>query len=633
MGERSKLLTLRIKNLGCFGSEEVEIALDNILCLVGQNNAGKSTVLRAYELAHTPSLFDPELDRSQFCAEEDSAVVELDVHVPEGTLGNIDEKWKIIKGEQRIVRSRWSWDRLGKPTRQTWNPEIDDWAADGKAGGADNVFKSGLPQPLRIGSLEDAEQTETTLMALALGPMGKRLKEVSEQPDSDLSKSISDLRNIVNAVIDPYQTELSQISKSIDENVSQIFPDLAIDLNIRLAAPTINVEKLLKEGSGLSIKQGKYSTSLSQQGAGARRALFWSMLKVHNELARERKAREDLEKTLRAEKKKKSPNDDKVKDLERQISAISEKERVDGDESKSSLPGYVLLIDEPENALHPMAARAAQKQLYELAKDSDWQVLITTHSPFFINPLVDHTTIIRLSRDICEDGEIKTNTYRADEIEFEGDEKQQLQAIQQMDVGFSEIFFGSYPIFVEGDTEHAAFLAAVVETSHPLSEKVSIVRARGKAILPALIKIATHFKIPFSVFHDTDWPLTNSGKKANPMWAMNQTIYNSIQVARDQELAVAHECSLPDFEQHWELPPVTKDKPLHTYLAIKENKQIKDKIIRFFDSIAKSETRYPLDYSPDESEYLDYLKSLLFDWAGRQGFLDDPKLAGAKEKV
>lgn len=48
---RSKLLRMTVRNIGCIGNEGVEIELDNIVCLVGKNNAGKSTILRAYELA------------------------------------------------------------------------------------------------------------------------------------------------------------------------------------------------------------------------------------------------------------------------------------------------------------------------------------------------------------------------------------------------------------------------------------------------------------------------------------------------------------------------------------------------------------------------------------------------------
>ena len=48
---RSKLVRITVRNIGCIGSDGVEIELDNVVCLVGKNNAGKSTILRAYELA------------------------------------------------------------------------------------------------------------------------------------------------------------------------------------------------------------------------------------------------------------------------------------------------------------------------------------------------------------------------------------------------------------------------------------------------------------------------------------------------------------------------------------------------------------------------------------------------------
>jgi predicted ATP-dependent endonuclease of OLD family len=54
----------------------------------------------------------------------------------------------------------------------------------------------------------------------------------------------------------------------------------------------------------------------------------------------------------------------------------------------------MLLIDEPEVALHPNGIRAASQYLYELAKDISWQVMLTTHSPLFINPFEDNTNAL-----------------------------------------------------------------------------------------------------------------------------------------------------------------------------------------------------------------------------------------------
>lgn len=57
-----KIKKLIIKNFGCIGNEPVSIDIDKIVILVGANNAGKSTILRAYE-AVTDNL---KLDLSDF---------------------------------------------------------------------------------------------------------------------------------------------------------------------------------------------------------------------------------------------------------------------------------------------------------------------------------------------------------------------------------------------------------------------------------------------------------------------------------------------------------------------------------------------------------------------------------------
>lgn len=48
---RPRLSKLIIKNFRTIGDSPVEIELDDIVVLVGANNSGKSSILRAYEVA------------------------------------------------------------------------------------------------------------------------------------------------------------------------------------------------------------------------------------------------------------------------------------------------------------------------------------------------------------------------------------------------------------------------------------------------------------------------------------------------------------------------------------------------------------------------------------------------------
>jgi hypothetical protein len=278
-----------------------------------------------------------------------------------------------------------------------------------------------------------------------------------------------------------------------------------------------------------------------------------------------------------------------------------------------------------------MAARAAQRHLYELAESPDWQVMMTTHSPHFINPFVDHTTIVRLERAGDEDAApVAPKTYRSDLMEFEGDDKERLQALQQIDPSFSEVFFGSYPILVEGDTEHAAFLASILERQHLLVDRVTVIRARGKAILAPLIKVMTHFKIDFGIVHDADSPFKRNGHK-NGMWTENEKIRDLLVKARDGGLRVRHRISVPDFERFLGGEEESKDKPLNTYLVVTKDDAKAQRVQDLLTSLLSSEQHEPfVDGALGAGGYLHWLNSVIQGWANDNGQSEDIRFKGAK---
>lgn len=556
---RSKLVRMTVRNIGCVGAEGLDIELDNVVCVVGKNNAGKSTLLRAYELANGSASFAPSQDRHQHAPADQPSEILLEVHIPDG-IGNVDARWKIDRDGLRIVRSRWQWSAPDyQRVRTTWDPQggeagRGDWAKDGKAGGADPVFSSRLPRPLRIGSLDDAEKTEEMLLTLALTPLISSLEKERTNAESALSRAIARVTGQIDELSNAHELHFNSIAGMITTGFQGVFPKMDVRLNIAASPLVPKISDLVKSGSSIRIKDGQTDTILRQQGTGARRALFWAMLQVHNELTRDKEIREEYRKKLTSkvkdeEKKsgKKITEEEKreiqaaVDDLQAKLAVHDAGAPIPDSPDDPALPGYLLLIDEPENALHPMAARAAQRHLYKLAESPDWQVMMTTHSPYFINPFEDHTTIVRLERAADEEGGlVSPRTYRSDLIEFEGDEKQRLQALQHIDPSFAEIFFGSYPVLVEGDTEHAAFMAAVIKKQHELLNSVTVIRARGKAILAPLVKVMEHFKIDFGIVHDCDPPFKKNGDN-NGMWTENKKIRDAIVKARTSgEIGRAH---------------------------------------------------------------------------------------------
>lgn len=637
MSNRSKLISIRMRNLGCVGDEGLRIELDNIVCLVGRNNAGKSTVLRAYQIAQKNALFELEKDRCIWAPDGAPTEIEMEVHIPKG-IGNVDEKWKVASGDLLIVRSLWRWSPPEfTAVRKTWDPEINDWAEDGKAGGADNVFKSRLPRPLRIGSLDDAASTEDILLTLALSPLIERIEKERQDKESKLSAACDEIAGQLKLISDAHAEHFNKIAGKVATGFQGVFPDLNVKLQVGVAPLTTKLDSMVKQASGIRVSEGKNDTTLDQQGTGSRRALFWSMLQVYNEISREKEQRDAhlkaLQKELETEKKKKGDKYDaaKVADLTAKAEAIKAGAPIPDSEDDPAFPGYLLLIDEPENALHPMAARAAQRHLYRLAESPDWQIMMTTHSPCFINPFEDHTTIVRLERRGAEENSsISPNIYRSDTMVFEGDSKKRLQALQQIDPSLAEIFFGSYPILVEGDTEHAAFIASIVERQDPLVNKVTVIRARGKAIIAPLISVMRHFKIDFGVVHDADPPFKKDGS-ANGMWTENEKIFSEVLKARGDGISVRHRISVPDFERGTGGGEVSKDKPLNTYIRVCEDADVEKGVRQLLKELLEGERHEPFEEAKaaTAADFMSILREKVADWAKSAGLQDTLRYKGA----
>lgn len=623
--KRSRLVRMFVRNIGCIGTDGISVALDDVVCIVGRNNSGKSTLLRAYELAQGSEGFDWRRDRHAMTPEDQPSEVILEIHVPEG-IGNIGEEWKVVEGDLRILTSRWQWrpedvvDGKVSSVRQTLRPgqdlaENEGYAEDGKAGGADNVFKSRLPQPVRIGSRGDPVEAEKALVKLVLEPVGTALSIAASDASTALAQAMVQLEEGVSGIVQDQEAKFSAAVSEVESGFTSVFPGLAIRLDVQAAAPKFDAARLVSDGSGLRVTDGGAEVQLSQQGTGAQRALFWTMLQVRNRLLNDQKLRKDAVKSLKKEKAKAKNDEAKKQEIQAQIESIDAGGALPKDIADPALPGYILLIDEPESALHPLAARAAQRQLYQLAGQSEWQVMMTTHSPLFVNPAMDHTTILRLERE-GGDGDLSPRTFRTDEAGFDAPEKEVLKAIQEMDPTFCEVFFGTYPILVEGDSEHAAFIAAVVEEGHELIDHVTVIKARGKAQIRAIMKMLIHFRKDFGVLHDCDWPYgtirTKEGElKRSPSWAHNREIRKLVHEAKSLGLGVSHEVSVPEFERHVGLELTTSGKPFEAYRTIKTNEDIKKNVQALLQRL-----KDPIRYEKPEECDVDQFEAKLLQQLG-----------------
>jgi len=627
MKNRSKLVKMRIENIGCIGAEGLTIELDDIVCLVGPNNSGKSTVLRAYEAAVNAEPLKASEFHNQ--ANGKQPQVEIWVHIPKDT-PNIDEKWKEEDKEKELllVRSRWVWPEPGgKPERSTWNPEGGgQYAEEGNAAGLDNVFKSRLPKPFRIGSLDNPDEEHKELLKLVIEPVSEKLRKLMETPDSALAKKADELRTAAQSEIEPFQKVLSSVQKKINTSYQRVFSAAEIEVLVSLGNMGIDLEDALTKSSHIGIKEAFGPMHWNQQGTGSQRALFWSMLEVRSELKQAYDQKKQTEKAIKDKTKKivelkaktfkqaaaATKNQEAIKELEVEIAALVAQKEGEKNTDDGFLPGYMLLIDEPETALHPSAVRAAKDHLYSLASESGWQVMLSTHHPAFVDPLKDHTTIVRLHRP---DTKTTPNVYRSEDIKFPADEKRNLQSLLAFDATVAEMFFGPKIIIIEGDTEFAAFTEIMNsdEAKYPTNLRPLLLRARGKATIAALVRILTHFKVGFSVLHDIDSPRTTKGDRKNPAYSVNKLISGAVDTARKCKIRVIHRCSCPNFEQHHGMDLPEKDKPFETWVAVRDKAEVKKSAEAVLAQLCDSAVAMP---SPD-NDTLDgsYFEEFVKEWA------------------
>ncbi len=161
--------------------------------------------------------------------------------------------------------------------------------------------------------------------------------------------------------------------------------------------------------------------------------------------------------------------------------------------------GAVFAIEEPEVFLHPQKARYFASVLRGLA-DRGNQVFLTTHSPVFVQ-LHEPETVAVVRRN-TDSG---TEVYQAKKIELAQDERKSLRLLTEFDAQRNEFFFARCVMFVEGNTERIALPLAFRALGTDINkESISVIECGGKTKIPLFARTARAFNIPFVVLADLD---------------------------------------------------------------------------------------------------------------------------------
>jgi predicted ATP-dependent endonuclease of OLD family len=174
----------------------------------------------------------------------------------------------------------------------------------------------------------------------------------------------------------------------------------------------------------------------------------------------------------------------------------------------------IFAIEEPEVFLHPHRARFFSSTLCAVA-DGGNQVFLSTHSPLFV-PMERFENIVLVRKTASG-----TTTQQTGAIhQALPGSKEYLRLINECDSQRSEMFFASRVMLVEGYTERVMFplLFKVLEIDLN-REGISVIECQGKTKIPLFAKILTSLQIPFIVVHDEDvieiddsWETEKKGK-------------------------------------------------------------------------------------------------------------------------
>lgn len=530
-----KLSNIRVRNYR--GLKDVPIPLSSFVCVTGENNAGKSSVLQALSLFLSGSSLKP----TDYYDPAEGILIEITISgIEEGDLLLLAEEHRgrisdlISGGKLNLVRR---YDTDGKsglghfgmaPKEERFQPEAASALVSKKTG---SILKSAVlvafPELAevstsitsqtaarelikKLGEALPAEKKELRFIPLETGidksilPMLPEriyipaVKDFSDETKTAESSSFGKILSIVLKAIEPLLSAEADLFAKLSKQLTRVLDPNGVLTDERL--PLIqkiegSIQKYVRESfSDVSLEidipppeiKSVLATAriladdgvrgpLDLKGDGLRRAVVFSILRAYVELARAEEEKEDAG------------------------------EVVEGKAER----GYLLLFEEPELFLHPEAQRILFDALGVFSNKN--QVIITTHSPLFLSPK-SLATFVRLSKIKNEGvGKPFTKALHVDLTNVKPKDEFQIICFENN----SAAFFAKKIVLVEGDSDYIVF-PHIAETLNPAwnhrTRSVAFIRVGGKGGIERYRSFFEIFEVPIYVIADLDTVLDGFDK-------------------------------------------------------------------------------------------------------------------------
>lgn len=583
-----RLTRVRIENLRCI--ETLEVRPKHYTSLTGPNNAGKSTTLRAVELILNQET--PELDEWRKGFEDKPLVIEVDfnelqewerkspgiaAHVFDDKIRirmtavigkdkkdkpKVEVTWESFRQEESI--EGWAEDAtftklapeyqelakglgitakefqkenkkesLRAAVREKFAAKVArgdaKWSASGMSIPA--ALQQALPQAQLIPAVRDAAEDGQPGAKTSFGLLLDRiiLPAITGSDEyGKLLEAVEALQKRMRGKDEEQIEPLRKLAKEISDRVSEL-----IAAKVMLGMEPPDAKKFIGGSTLLQLDDGTL-TRIALQGHGLQRALVFAMLEV----------------------------------------LATQSAKASGE--AANLRHTILLFEEPELFIHPHIMRRLKETLTKIAQRNEWQVIVSTHSPFMVDVGEDPCSLVIHRRtDPAKPPEVEQ--LKEDPFAPAGmqEDRARLRAVLDFHPTVSEAFFAKHVVLVEGDTEVAALvrqpnlyrLAGLADDHY---KDVTVVSCDGKWTIIPMARLLKAFKIPFRVFHDQD----RKGK-TDPELAAEPAHEFHANKRIAEEAGAGNVMAIDDTFEHvlWaaaEAPKSPKDKPYRAWKRVRE---------------------------------------------------------------
>jgi putative ATP-dependent endonuclease of OLD family len=504
--------------------KNVELSVNDITFLIGQNNSGKSSVLKA--IGHL--LNNKQIPTEDFYSEMDEDRVESNIAVEkivmEAEFRNVSSdsvNWRGFKGRTFTYESdsdtgilikykkEWypgkapiqyldSYDRTLRSEFDSVN-RIEDLInagisreviletfdkVEGSISGKLKEKLDYIDEVWEIGSSTSWFKNPGGIAGNVLSKLPRYLLIPADSGEDEISKSSGTLqktlRELFKEVRDASpnysqaQTFLNSLATELDPtDESSNFGKLLKDLNGVMSSvfpeSLVHVEASLSNPDEVLIPQftvemeSNIKTSVENQGTGMIRSAVFSLLRFRK---------------------------------------IWEEQREENNDR-----GLIICFEEPEIFLHPSAANQMRNTIYDLVGGSS-QIIASTHSPFMID--LSRKPKQNLVRFVKEDVGSKIINFSVSKAfkELQAEDKSYVKMVLKMDDYVSRAFFTDRTILVEGDTEDIVIRETIKRLSKDKYDYVrsncEVIKGRGKPVLKSLVLYLKSLGIDPIVMHDSD---------------------------------------------------------------------------------------------------------------------------------